>query len=166
MRELEKVEHPFAPVYDENATILILGTLPSVQSRKAGFYYGNPRNAFWRIMASVCGCPAPESVEAKKEMLLRHHIALWDVCQSCDIRGSSDSSIRNEVPADIPSLLQKTSIQRIYANSRKAAEQYDRLVKPQTHLDIITLPSTSPAYCAISEQEKLRVWKEKIILTP
>lgn len=164
MAELSKIEHPFEPIYDENSTILILGTMPSVKSRETGFYYGHPRNAFWRILAHICNEPVPQTIEEKKNLLYRNHIAIWDVCRSCDIRNSDDSSIRNAVPADIPGLLKRTRIKKIYANSKKAAQQYDRLVKKYTKIDIITLPSTSPARCNITEEYKMQVWKQLIEL--
>jgi hypoxanthine-DNA glycosylase len=162
MSNMVHLEHPFEPIYDAESSILILGTMPSVKSREAGFYYANPRNAFWRIIASICGCTVPATDDDKKQMLLKNHIALWDVCKKCDIKGSDDSSIKNEVPTDIPGLLRKTSIRTIYANGTKAFDQYNKLVKPQTHMDIILLPSTSPAYCKINEQEKLKIWTETI----
>lgn len=164
MSDLINVEHPFEPIYDKNSTILILGTMPSVKSRQAGFYYAHPRNAFWRIISDICGCSVPDADEGKKQMLLNNHIALWDVCKNCDIHGSSDSSIRNEIPTDIPRLINEASIRKIYANSHTAAKQYNKLVRPQTNMDIVELPSTSPAYCRISEEEKKKIWKEAIEL--
>ena len=99
--EYEHIEHTFAPVYDADSEVLILGTLPSVKSRENHFYYGHKQNRFWKVLADLCGEPVPETIEEKKAMLLAHHIAIWDVIQSCDIKGSSDSSIRNVEPTDI-----------------------------------------------------------------
>ena len=96
--EYEHIEHTFAPVYDADSEVLILGTLPSVKSRENHFYYGHKQNRFWKVLADLCGEPVPETIEKKKAMLLAHHIAIWDVIQSCDIKGSSDSSIRNVEP--------------------------------------------------------------------
>ena len=93
--EYEHIVHSFEPVYDKNSEILILGTLPSVKSRENHFYYGHKQNRFWRVLAKLLDVPVPETIEQKKEMLLSHRIAIWDVIQSCDIKGSSDSSIRN-----------------------------------------------------------------------
>ena len=76
-------------VYDADSLVLILGTLPSVKSRENHFYYGHKQNRFWKVMADLCGEPVPETIEEKKKMLLAHHIAVWDVIQSCDIKGSS-----------------------------------------------------------------------------
>ena len=94
--ELKRQNHEFPPVYDENSEILILGSFPSVKSREMQFFYGHPQNRFWKVMAQVLDEKVPQTIPEKKEMLLRHHIALWDVIASCDIAGSSDSSIRNE----------------------------------------------------------------------
>ena len=79
MTEYQHICHTFSPVYDEHSKILILGSLPSVKSREAGFYYGHPQNRFWKVLAAVLSCPVPVSIQEKKEMLLEHRIALWDV---------------------------------------------------------------------------------------
>lgn len=171
MNNLVNVEHPFEPIYDENSTILILGSMPSVKSRKAGFYYAHRGNAFWRIIAEICKCPVPDTTEEKRRLLLKNHIAIWDVCKNCDIKGSSDNSIKNAIPTDIPGLLKRAPIQKIYANGQKAANQYDKFVKSQTGMDIILLISSSGARnydrktkMKITEQEKIKIWKETIEL--
>lgn len=164
MAGISNVQHPFDPIYDENSTILILGTMPSVKSRDVGFYYGNPRNAFWRIIAYICNAPIPTTVEEKTDLLLKNHIAIWDVCKSCDIENSDDSSIKNVIPTDIPSLLMKTKIKRIYANSKKAADQYNKFVRKHTSIDIVKLTSSSPACCKVSEEYKMNEWKKLIEL--
>lgn len=87
--------HPFPPIYDGNSRILILGSFPSVKSREQLFFYGHPQNRFWRVTAAVYGSEAPGTIPEKKEFLLSHGIALWDVIASCEITGSSDSSIKN-----------------------------------------------------------------------
>ena len=96
----EHLSHPFPPLYDACSEILILGSFPSVKSREQMFYYGHPQNRFWKVLAAELGEPQPQDIEAKKELLHRHHIALWDVIESCSICGSSDSSIRNVIPTD------------------------------------------------------------------
>ena len=87
--------HEIPPVYDMHSQILILGSFPSVKSREGEFFYHHPQNRFWKTLAGVLGCDVPASVAEKKEMLLSHHIAVWDVIASCTIKGSSDSSIQN-----------------------------------------------------------------------
>ncbi len=96
MAEYERVTQPFAPVYDRDSRILILGSLPSVKSREQGFYYGHARNRFWPMLAAVYREPVPESIPEKKALLLRHGLAVYDVIESCEIKGSSDSSIRKD----------------------------------------------------------------------
>ena len=162
MGEYSHLSHGFLPVYDEESKILILGSFPSVKSREQGFYYGHPQNRFWKVMAVLCNESVPKTIEEKKTMLLQHHIAIWDVIDSCDIIGSSDSSIKNVVPADIAGLLQKTKIERIFANGRTAGKLYEKYVKGQTEKEISVLPSTSPANAAFSLERLAEVWHEKI----
>ena len=93
--------HPLEPIFDENSRILILGTFPSVKSRETKFYYGHPQNRFWKVISTLVGEAIPTTIEEKTTLLLRHGIALWDVLASCEIKGSSDSSISNPKPNDI-----------------------------------------------------------------
>lgn len=101
----ERVTQEFAPVCDADCRVLILGTAPSKKSREVGFYYGHPQNRFWKMLAAVTGERVPQSIAEKKALLLRNHIALHDVIHSCDIIGSSDSSIKNVEPADLSGFL-------------------------------------------------------------
>ena len=154
MTGYEHIEHTFAPVYDADSLVLILGTLPSVKSRENHFYYGHKQNRFWKVMADLCGEPVPETIEEKKKMLLAHHIAVWDVIQSCDIKGSSDSSIRNVEPTDIRRILAESQITRIYANGNKAGELYRKYQLPLTGIEATVLPSTSQ--CGMEAGEFVR----------
>ena len=77
-QKLTHVKHEFDPIFDENSEILILGTLPSVKSREQNFYYGHPQNRFWKVIAALFCEPVPERIPEKKDLLLKHHIALWD----------------------------------------------------------------------------------------
>ncbi len=163
MSEYSHILHTFAPVFDEKSEILILGSLPSVKSREQGFYYGHPRNRFWRVMSEILGCEEPKTIEEKKRMLLNGHIAIWDVISECDIRGSSDSSIKNVIPADIGSLLKQTNIQHIYANGSTAGQLYRKYVQDETGREIIALPSTSPANAAYSVERLVDEWKGILI---
>ncbi len=159
MAEYIHVKHTFEPVYDEHSRILILGSLPSVKSREQGFYYGHPKNRFWNVLARLLQWETPVSVAQKKEMLLKNHIALWDVLDSCDIIGSSDSSIKNPVASDILGLLSETSIEQIYANGGAAGKYYRKLVLPLTGKEITILPSTSPLNCRFSLDELVEKWR-------
>jgi len=129
MGEYSHMTHTFLPVYDENSELLILGSFPSVKSREQGFYYGHPQNRFWKVLAAVCECEVPKTIEEKKKMLLKNHIAIWDVIDSCDIIGSSDSSIKHVVPADIAGILTKTNITRIFAMAKPQGICIKNLVK-------------------------------------
>ena len=157
--EYEHIVHSFEPVYDKASEILILGTLPSVKSRENNFYYGHKQNRFWKVLATLLKEPVPDTIEEKKAMLLAHRIALWDVIQSCDIKGSSDSSIKNVQPTDIGMILEKTNITRIYANGNKAGQLYKRYQFPITGIEATVLPSTSPANAAWSLARLCEAWK-------
>ena len=140
-----RVSHTFAPVYDEHSEILILGSFPSIKSRENQFYYGHPQNRFWKLLARIFGEPVPESIEEKKSLLLRHGIALWDVVFTCDIKGSSDSSIRNVIPCNLKQVLDTAPIHTIIANGDTAFRLYNRYCETQTKISAIRCPSTSPA---------------------
>lgn len=158
MGEYQHIKHTFDPVYDRDSRILILGSLPSVKSREQGFYYGHPRNRFWKVISILLNCDEPITIEEKKQMLLIHHIAVWDVIDSCDIIGSSDSSIKNVVAADISGLLEKTDIAKIYANGKTAEKLYNKYIADNTGVQIIPLPSTSPANAAFSIERLADLW--------
>lgn len=154
----EYIVHPFAPVYDEHSEILILGTLPSVKSRENDFYYGHPQNRFWKVLAAVYNQPLPQSAEERSAFLLRNRIALWDVIYSCEIQGSSDSSIRSVVPTDLKQILETAPIRQIFVNGKKAAQLYTRYQQPLTGIPAVTLPSTSPANAAWNLERLCGEW--------
>lgn len=154
--------HEFLPAYSDDSELLILGSFPSVKSREQGFYYGHPNNRFWKIIAEICREKLPQSIEEKKEILLRNKIALWDVIEKCDIIGSSDSSIKNVVPNDISRLLSETNIKKIYVNGKKAEQLYNKYVFNKTRVAAIVLPSTSPANAAWSYEKLAEEWKRLI----
>lgn len=157
--EYEHIVHSFEPVYDKSSEILILGTLPSVKSRENNFYYGHKQNRFWKVLAALLKEPLPNTIEEKKAMLLAHRIALWDVIQSCDIKGSSDSSIKNVQPTDIGMILEKTNVTQIYANGNKAGQLYKRYQFPVMGIEATVLPSTSPANAAWSFDRLCETWR-------
>ncbi len=164
MGEYSHISHTFSPVYDEHSEILILGSFPSVKSREQGFYYGHPQNRFWKVIASICNQEVPKTIEEKKEMLLKNHVAIWDVIDSCDIIGSSDSSIKNVIPADIVGLLKKTNIKKIFANGKTAGKLYEKFSKKTTGIEVVILPSTSPANAMFSLERLITEWKALIRL--
>lgn len=162
MGEYSHISHTFSPVYDEQSEILILGSFPSVKSREQGFYYAHPQNRFWKVIASIYNQEVPTTIEQKKEMLLKHHIAIWDVIDSCDIIGSSDSSIKNVIPADIVGLLEKTNIKTIFANGKTAGKLYEKFSEKATGLKITVLPSTSPANAMFSLERLIIEWNNRL----
>jgi len=141
---MDKVVQLFRPVYDSNSKILVLGTFPSVKSREAKFYYQHPRNRFWNVISEIVQKKEYETIEDMRKMLIDNNIALWDVIESCEITGSSDSSIKNIVPADLSIILDNANIKKIYANGDKAFKIYMKYAYPITKREIIKLPSTSP----------------------
>ena len=159
MEEYVKVRHEFEPVFDQDSRVLILGSFPSVKSREQQFYYGHPQNRFWKVIAGLTGYPVPETMEEKKRMLLENGIAVWDVIAECEIIGSSDSSIRNVVPADLNRILNNSDIAKIYANGGTAKKLFDRFQKKSCGREITGLPSTSPANASYSLDRLLAEWK-------
>ena len=108
------IKHPFGALYAPNSRVLILGSFPSVKSREENFFYGHPQNRFWKVMSMVFGEKLPETIPEKKSFLLRNKIALWDVIESCDITGSSDSSIKNVTANDFSKILSSSQIEKIF----------------------------------------------------
>lgn len=155
----ESLTHPFPPVCDGNSRILILGSFPSAASRRAGFYYGHPRNRFWRVLEAVTGETVPEDTEGRREFLLAHGIALWDSIGSCEIEGSSDASIKNAAPNPIAELIAETRIERVFCNGKASHACYEKYVYPLTGVHAAFLPSTSPANAAWSMERLAEEWK-------
>lgn len=153
----------FAPVFDEKngAKALILGSFPSPKSREQGFYYGHPQNRFWPLLAALCGEPAPDrdDIAAKKALLVRHGLALWDVVDRCAIRGASDASIREVAPNDVAALMRRLGVQAVFCDGAAAGRLYARYIQPQSGLAAVVLPSTSPANAAWSFARLLAAWE-------
>lgn len=152
-------QHPFPPLYDKNSKILILGSFPSVKSREQMFFYGHPQNRFWKVVSAVTGDDLPVSIEDKKAFLLKNHIALWDVIASCDITGSSDSSIKNVVANDLTQILKNADIKQIYVNGKTAEKYYKKYIRDTVGIDAECLPSTSPANAGYSINMLIDKWK-------
>ncbi len=149
----------FAPVCPENARILILGSFPSPLSFESGFYYGHPRNRFWPMLAELLKDERPCTVNEKKAMLIRHEIALWDVLESCEIKGASDASIRNPVINPVSELLDRLSVRAVFFNGAKAEELYRRY-QPPLQIPYFRMPSTSPANAAWNFERLKEKWTE------
>lgn len=151
--------HNIKPIYNKDSQILILGSFPSVKSREGQFFYHHPQNRFWKILAQLYHHPSLITIDEKKAFLLNHHIAVWDVIASCDIKGSSDQSIENVKVNDITKILKAAPIQHIYTNGKKAHQLYQKYCLPFTHLEDTCLPSTSPANAAYSLERLLESWQ-------
>ncbi|MBQ1571600.1 MAG: DNA-deoxyinosine glycosylase [Clostridiales bacterium] len=151
--------HPIAPVFDKDSKVLILGSFPSVKSREEGFFYGHPQNRFWKVTSKVFGDELPVTIDEKKAFLIRNHIALWDVIGSCEIDGSSDSSIRNVTVNDLSVILGTADIRAIFLNGKKAEQYYLKYLFPVLKRDAVCLPSTSPANAAWSLDKLTDAWK-------
>lgn len=156
--EPQQIIHPFPLFVREDARILILGSFPSVKSREQKFFYGHPQNRFWKVMAGVCGCPVPGTIDEKKAFLAQNHIALWDTIHSCTIMGSSDSSIRDVVPNDLTPILDKADIREIYCNGGTSYRLYEKYLRQQTGREAVKMPSTSPANAAWSVDRLMQAW--------
>lgn len=153
------ITHPFPPLYDENARVLILGSFPSVKSREQRFFYGHPQNRFWKVLAGVLSCPVPTDIPEKKRMLLSHGIALWDSIARCEIEGSSDASIEQVVPNDLTPIFETAEIRQVFCNGKKSWEMYRRYIEPEVGRGAVCLPSTSPANAAWSLERLTQAWR-------
>lgn len=154
------VTHTLKPIFDENSTVLILGTMPSPKSRANNFYYSNPQNRFWRLLSTILGEKLPENNQERTALLLKHRIALWDVLASCEIKGADDSSIKNPVPNDLSIILKNCEIKAIFTTGAKAFSLYKRFCEPKTNIPAIPLPSTSPANCRMSVEQLVTTYSE------
>ena len=152
------IQHPIPPVYDRDSKILILGSFPSVKSREAMFFYGHPQNRYWKVLAAVFGEEVPMTVPDRKAFLLRNHIAAWDVIASCDIVGSSDSSIKNVTANDLTPILDTADIKEIFVNGKTAEKMYKKYTEPVTDRPCVCLPSTSPANAAWTLEKLVEAW--------
>ena len=158
----ETQTHPFKPIFDKNSKILILGSFPSVVSRKLGFYYANPQNRFWRVLAQILNVPPPASTEEKIKFLLAHGIAIYDAAISCEIKGSSDAKMTAVVPAKLEPIFGGACIAQVFSNGGKAHEICEKYLKTQilnaTGKGPVKLPSTSPANANFNFERLVQEW--------
>ncbi|GAS96719.1 T/U mismatch-specific DNA glycosylase [Mycolicibacterium canariasense] len=149
------------PLIGPGARLLICGNMPSVMSLASGEYYGNPRNAFWRITAEIVGFPADAPYPARVAALRSHGIAVWDVLRSCVREGSLDSTVRPDsmVPNDFATFFERhPTIERMVFNGAAAEANYRRLVRDAPAKPSLRVPSTSPAQ-TMRYAEKLAAWR-------
>lgn len=156
--EYTHVTHNFPPLFAPDSRALILGSIPSPKSREQAFFYGHPQNRFWPVLAAVFGEPAPQTIEDKRSLALRHRIAMWDTLAACDIRGASDTSIRNPVPNDLPWLIAQTRVRAVFCTGTTSYKYYKKLCQPQTGIEAVCLPSTSPANAAWSKERLIQAY--------
>ena len=147
----------FAPVFDKESKLLILGSFPSVKSREIAFYYGHKQNRFWRTVCGYFHEEIPPTVEGKKDFLYRRKIALWDMAVSCRIQGSSDASVKEAEIADLDEIFSKTKIQKILLNGSLSYELFIRKYA-DIAVPYVKMPSTSPANPRFSEEK----WREEL----
>ena len=150
-----KVVHNLKPVYDKYSKVLILGSIPSIKSRELRFYYSHHKNRFWKILALIYNEETPSNKTDKIRFLAKHNIALYDVLASCDIKSSSDSSIKNPIPNKLNHIIKNSKITTIFTTGKKAYDLYQKYCYPETKIQAIYLPSTSPANCSKNIEEKL-----------
>ncbi len=156
----------FDHVADDHARILILGSMPGIESLRQRQYYAHPRNQFWDFMQALFGIERNLAYPERLLKLQRHHIALWDVAHQCERPGSLDSSIQSEsiIPNDFQRFYQvHPDIQALFFNGQKAAQMYQKLVLPKLSTAMQTLPrhilpSSSPAHAAMHYDAKLKQW--------
>jgi hypoxanthine-DNA glycosylase len=158
------IVHPFKPIIDQNSEKLILGTFPSIRSFE-NYYYGHPRNQFWKILAEVYKADVPQTVEDKIDFILSRELALWDIIHSCRRRSENSSDSNLEVVALNPIgqlLRQYPNIKKIFFTSRTAERLFRKEFKP-VNIEIDYLPSPSPAYTALTFDQKVQEWRRKLL---
>ena len=157
----------FAPIVSGNANVLILGTMPSEASLLRQQYYGHPRNTFWPIMSALFGSNSELCYQQRKNLLIENGIAVWDVLQSCNRLGSSDSNIKLATirTNDFTGFFAEyKDIKQVFFNGRTAENLYQKYILPTlnhrfSYLQYLCLPSTSPAYASLKLEQKIEAWK-------
>ncbi|GGD34654.1 DNA-deoxyinosine glycosylase [Flavobacterium orientale] len=151
--------YSFPSISNPDAKVLVLGTMPGVASLQLNQYYGHSRNAFWKLLFIIFEDPYTNDYEQRKQLVLKHNLALWDVLQACVREGSLDSAITEEVPNDFTSFLQTLpNLKLIVFNGQKAAKYFNKYVQVSNLYKQVTLPSTSPANARISFEQQLKEW--------
>ena len=151
-------KHTIEAFYQTDSKILILGSFPSVKSREEGFYYAHPQNRFWKVLGALFQEEIGNSKSLKQDFLKRHHIALFDVCASCNIKGSSDASIKDVIPNDLSKILKASSIKAIFLNGKTASKLFHQFQK-DIKIPVFELPSTSPANAIYHLEDLIEVYQ-------
>ena len=149
----------FPPIIKKDSKILILGSIPGIRSLEMQQYYAHPQNKFWKIICEIFNEEFTTNYQQRIEILEKHHIALWDVIDTCERKGSLDSEIRNEEANKIEELLQNfPNIKAIFCNGQKSHKNLQKILGKKFRMPIIVLPSTSPAYAGLNYFDKLKLW--------
>lgn len=163
--ESSYLKNSFAPISNSETKILILGTLPGDKSLELGEYYGHARNRFWRIIATITNNEIPQDYDAKKLLLLKSKIGVWDIAHKAHRKGSLDSAIVNEVPNDITSFInQHKNLKVIGFNGLKSEALYNRYFQRQAGINYFLLPSSSPANAKIDFERICAIWREMLVI--
>ena len=149
----------FPPIVDEQSQILILGSVPGVKSLEMQQYYAHPQNQFWKLMFHLFDKPFSLDYQERIELLKENKIALWDVIESCERKGSLDTEIKNEIDNNIPQLIENyPNIKIIFCNGQKSYKNLIKILGKNFKIPIVVLPSTSPLH-TVKFEEKLESWK-------
>jgi hypoxanthine-DNA glycosylase len=150
----------FPPIIDDHSEIIILGSIPGVKSLEKQQYYGHPQNKFWKIIFELLDEEFTEDYEQRIQILKKHHIALWDVIDSCERKGSLDAEIKNEEANQIVELLEDhPNIKAIFCNGGKSYKNLQKILGKNYKIPVFLLPSTSPLH-TVSFEKKLEDWKK------
>jgi hypoxanthine-DNA glycosylase len=154
----------FPPIVDENCRILILGSMPGERSLLLNQYYANSSNQFWKILSFITGDNFIISYEDKKKILLKNHIAIWDVLMNCEREGSLDVNISDEAPNDFNAFFLKyPAIKSVFFNGNKAAQSFSKFSLLVAGKTFTNLPSTSSANTSMTFDKKAQLWKTRIL---
>lgn len=160
---MDRLHHPNAPVYDSRSKVLILGSFPSPKSREGRFFYHHPQNRFWKVISAVCNAEEPSDIESKKALLLNNNLALWDVIESCEVDGASDSSIKEVQVNDFSRIFDTAKIKKVFVNGNTAYNLYKKYCGALYPVQYEKLPSTSSANASYSLERLIGEWS-KILL--
>ena len=150
----------FSPIINKDSKILILGSIPGVKSLEKQEYYGHPQNKFWKIIFELFHEEFTEDYRLKVDILKRHHVALWDVIDSCERKGSLDSEIKNEKTNSVEQILEEfPNIRALFCNGGKSHQILQKMIAGKSEIPIFKLPSTSPLH-TISYERKLEDWRK------
>ncbi|PWN64033.1 DNA-deoxyinosine glycosylase [Chryseobacterium viscerum] len=150
----------FPPLIDAQSEIIILGSIPGVKSLEMQQYYAHPQNKFWKIIFELLNEEFTDDYTQRIETIKKHHIALWDVIDTCERKGSLDSEIKNEEANQIAELMEEhPNVKAIFCNGGKSYKNLQKLLGKSYKLPVILLPSTSPLH-TVSFEKKLEEWKK------